>query len=59
MIWVAEEADLEDGEDTENEAEVWNRPESPGSLMYEYEGDSQIHDPIGPSLLFLYCTIAL
>lgn len=59
MICVVEEAVLKDGEEAENEAGVWKLPDSPGSLVYEYEGDSQIHDPIGPSLLFLYCIIAL
>lgn len=44
LTWLEEEvAGLEDGDDTANplsedsreEAEVWNLPESPGSFMYE------------------------
>lgn len=41
-------------------SELANRPESPGSLMYEVEGDSQYHVlPREPCPPFLYCTIAL
>jgi hypothetical protein len=57
---VEEETGLEDDEDNEEVVWIWNRPESPvGSLMYEYEGDSQIHDPIDPSFSPLYCIIVL
>lgn len=40
-------------------SEAWSRPESPGSLMYEADGDSGNHVASGPWFPFLYCTIAL
>lgn len=58
MIWVVEGAlEVEDGEEDADKrysdeqksctSDVWKRPESPGSLIQEAEGESLNHDPRG------------